>query len=165
MVDCPLCFIPAIVAKETIAYNSTQKRQSKYLYKTYTEISPTEISQGDFRTNTNFTPGFRLRYDYKIGIEALKHKEVWSKFLKEESSPYAIVFDDEEDVDDGQLSIYLENLQPPKDWDILIISPTQYIINKRAAKILYYSAKQFDKPIKDYINSFFVLKAIKVTEA
>ena len=162
MVDCPLCFVPAIVAKETTAYILSEEKPSKTLYKSYNQITKQEISQGDFRINIKFTPGFRLNYDYNLANEATRHKEAWSKFLKEDN-PYAIVFDDAEDADDTQLSIYLENLQPPKDWDILIFTPTQYILNKRAAKILFYSANQFNKPIKDYITSFFVLKAINVT--
>jgi hypothetical protein len=161
MVDCSLCFVPAIVAKETTAYILNDGVNTKTLYKSYIPVTKQEISKGDFRVNFKFTPGFRLNYDYELANEALRHKEAWSKFLKEEN-PYAIVFDDAENADDTQLSIYLENLQPPKDWDILIFTPTQYILNKRAAKILYYSANQFNKPIKDYITSFFILKTIKV---
>jgi len=161
MVDCSLCFVPAIVAKETTAYILNDGVNTKTLYKSYIPVTKQEISKGDFRVNFKFTPGFRLNYDYELANEALRHKEAWSKFLKEEN-PYAIVFDDAENADDTQLSIYLENLQPPKDWDILIFTPTQYVLNKRAAKILYYSANQFNKPIKDYITSFFILKTIKV---
>jgi len=162
MADCALCVVPAIVANETIAYVLENTIVNKTLYKSYTQITLPEISQADFRTNINFTPGFRLRYDYTLAAESLRHKEAWSKFLKE-GSPHAILFNDNNDADNTQLSIYLENLNPPKDWDILIFSSTQYLITKRAAKILFYSAKQFDKPIKDYITSFSVLKAINIS--
>jgi hypothetical protein len=164
MADCALCVVPAIVAHETIAYVLENTIVNKTLYKSYAKINPPEISQADLRTNLNFTPGFRLRYDNKSAIECLWHKEAWSKFLKE-GAPHAIVFNNNNDADNTQLSIYLENLNPPKDWDILIFSSSEYIINKRAAKILFYSAKQFDKPIKDYITSFSVLKTINAKEA
>jgi hypothetical protein len=159
MVDCALCFVPILIAKETNAYILSETLPSKSIYKTYTQIKVSEISHADFRSNVNFTPGFRLRYDNNTASEALRHKAAWSMFLKTES-PHAIIFDETEKADDIQLSIYLENKQLPKDWDIIVF-PATYIINKRAAKILYHSAAQFDKPINVYISSFSVLKVIK----
>jgi len=105
-----------------------------------------------------FTPSARLLLSLKEQQEALNHRDIWINFLKS-AAEYAIVFDTD-DINDKQLTIFIENKQLPKDWDIILISDTQYILNKRAARILLSSCKQIHQPIKDYLRAFEVLKVL-----
>lgn len=156
MSDCQLCYVPAILAKETVVFLLNNIEATKNLYKTYHQVPTSHASQLDF------TPGFRIRYkNQETAVEAATHKQVWAEIHKSlDKSPYSIIFDTQRSVDDANLAIYLENAVLPKDWDIFLLTDTQYILTKRAAKILLSSAVQFNTNLSDYIRSFKVLKVI-----
>ena len=159
MDDCPFCHVPAILATTTVAFLASPIQITKQIYKSYVSIETPEISQSDF------TPGFRAKLmaynkSDQVQAQAKTHKEAWLSFLKT-NTPHAIIFESEYDANDNNLAMFLENLSLPKDWDIVSFSPTQYILTKRAARILYKSSIQFNCPIQKYIHSFKVLKVIE----
>ena len=133
----------------------------------YKSCLPIDTSGNDnfniepYKKATGFTPSFRLNYTQTEAIQNIQHKSAWNSFLKS-NTPHAIIFDYALNAEDTQLSIYLENLIPPKDWDIIAFSETQYILNRRAAKILSQASLQFNTPINKYIRAFEVLKVIQV---
>ena len=164
MQSCSLCNTPSFRADATVAYILNKSQHKKNLYKTYHIPNTLQNNSKDiesYKKNTDFTPGFRLKYSEAEAIKNNGHKYAWRHFLKSDVN-HAIIFEDASTADDTQLSIYLENITPPKDWDIIAFSPTQYILNKRAAKILYYASLQFNVPIDKYIHAFEVLKVIQV---
>jgi hypothetical protein len=71
-----------------------------------------------FKTNTAFTPGARLKMELTEAIEILNHKKVLEIFLTH-TSPHGIVLNNKKDAEDRQLSIFIENKEVPKDWDII----------------------------------------------
>jgi len=157
MADCILCNTQPIICKETDAYiiNSPVPKTNHYLR--INDISSCQIDIKDLKTVTLLTPGARSRLTITEYIEIINHRSVWEKFLQS-SANHCIVFDGLKDAEDRQLSIIIENKVLPKDWDILMIGKTQYVLNKRATKILFTSSRQLNSSVSDYIKSFRVLK-------
>ena len=134
---------------------------TKKYYLSINSIVTEAVKQSDFVSNTRFTAGARLTLELTEANEFLKHTEAWDKFIKSDKR-YAVIFDKLKDISDKELSIFIENKRLPKDWDLVLIDDTQYILNKRAAKILMNSAKQIHHNLKTYLNSFEVLKLVKL---
>jgi hypothetical protein len=81
---------------------------------------------------------------------------VWETFLKSDKH-HCVVFNNINTAIDSDLPKTLESKILAKDWDICLISDTQYIFTKRAARILHGSSKQFNTDLKNYLLSFSVL--------
>ena len=152
MTDCLLCNISPLIGEKIEAYLIGTPVPIKTHYLRINSINDTKGNK------ELFTPSARLLLSLNEQQEALNHRDIWINFLKSEAE-YAIVFDSE-NINDKQLTIFIENKQIPKDWDIILISDTQYIFNKRAARILLTSCKQIHQQLKDYLKAFEVLKVL-----
>ena len=162
MTDCVFCNIIAINCKETEAYLS--QGESKSLapdpsvnhYSKINIVPSTTINIDDLPTLSSLTPGARLILKSQSIQELMQHKSIWGSFLKSDKH-HGIVFNNMETAIDNALPKKLESKNLAKDWDICLISDTQYIFTKRAARILYGSSKQFNTDLKTYLISFSVL--------
>ena len=155
MTDCQLCNTIPLLSKNIEAYLIGLPVPPINHY-----LRINNITSKPYTFDNGFTPNARLTMSQVHAQEVVNHKYVWNNFLKQ-SANYAIVFNTCI-IKDSQLSIFIENNVLPKDWDIILITDTQYIINKRAARILLMSLKQIHVPIKEYLLAFEVLKVIRL---
>lgn len=166
MTDCVFCNIIAINCKETEAYLLTEAESqapvppTNYYFRFNNVAKPT-INESDITTFAALTPGARLTLKITEINELLKHKYVWESFLKTDTH-HCIIFNNLNTAIDNSLPKKLELKQLAKDWDICLISDTEYIFTKRAARILLGSSKQFNTDLKNYLLSFSVLAVFKL---
>ena len=163
MTDCVFCNIIAINCKETEAYLIPQGKSQSQVpapetnhYYRFNNVANPTINESEISTLVTLTPGARLTLKLTDLNELLAHKSVWESFLKSDKH-HCIVFNNLDTAIDNTLPKKLESKQLAKDWDICFISDTEYIITKRAARILYGSSKQFNTDLKNYLQSFSVL--------
>ena len=89
--------------------------------------------------------------------QLIAHRKAWTDIMNGKE-PYGIIFDKEAELMNINLQFRLENLKLPKDWDIIKISDTQYVLSKRAAKILVEATLQYHDPVKHLLQSLVILK-------
>lgn len=161
MADCPFCVVHAIKAASMPAWVIGTPASEKPIYLRYINIELQKFSQDDFRTMARFTPSARLTWSLEEAFQITAHERTWSEFI---ASPevHGIVFDNSEQLNNKDLSMRLENLEVPKDWDVILLSETQYVMTKRAARIYSAAIQQYHLPLKVYLQSFDVLKVIKL---
>jgi hypothetical protein len=162
MTDCVFCNIIAIKCKETEAYLVNQSSSdgspdhSLNHYAKITIIAKPTINASELINLKSLTPGARLILKSQDVQLLLQHKSVWELFLKSDKH-HAVVFNSIDTAIDNIMQKKLESKTLAKDWDICLISDTEYIFTKRAARILYGSSKQFNTDLKTYLLSFSVL--------
>ena len=161
MADCVLCKVTPILAQQTDQFIIDIPDLPSKHYLNVNSLISESLHSEELKTCKTFTPGARLRLELTEANELLTHKKIWEMFAKSDS-PHAIVFNKRTDAEDIQLSIFIENKELPKDWDIILISDTQYILNKRASRILLNSSRQFYTNLESYLKSFEVLKVLKL---
>lgn len=166
MTDCVFCNIIAINCKETEAYLLTEAESQAPApetnhYHRFNNVANPTINESDIPTFAALTPGARLTLKLTEINELLKHKSVWESFLKSDKH-HCIIFDNLDTAIDNTLPKKLESKQLAKDWDICLVSDTEYIFTKRAARILLGSSKQFNTDLKNYLLSFSVLSVYKL---
>jgi len=118
-----------------------------------------ELAVEQFRFSVRFTPHARLTLNLALASQLLAHEQAWNLFVAEPTALHG-AFCEQEPKD---LSLY--NLDLPRDWDIIILTGTDYILTKRAARILLHSATQFHVPLIDYLQAFNVLKVVNAYKA
>jgi hypothetical protein len=163
MTDCIFCTVPDLLCKTTPAYligPLTIPEKSRFLSYSVIDIIPI-ISKDVFSTMTIFTPGARLALSLKDAAELIAHRKAWLEIMQNKSH-YSVIFDSEIQLNDMMTHNRIQNLQLPKDWDIVSISDTQYVLNKRAAKILVESTMQFHANVATLLDSIKILKVIKI---
>jgi hypothetical protein len=162
MADCIYCTVPDLLSKKLpiLLIGIPVPDISRYL--NYTQIHHTEITSfSDFQKNPIFTPGSRLDMSLDSANQLIAHRKAWLETLKM-SADYFAVFDDPSYLNNVDLSIRLENLKLPKDWDVIIITESQYVFTKRSAKIFIDSTLQFHLPLKTFLKSFKILKVLDI---
>ena len=166
MTDCVFCNIIAINCKETEAYLLTEAESQvpaptvNHYYR-FNDVANPTIKDSEIHSLVALTPGARLYLKLTDVNELLKHKSVWASFLKSDKH-HCLIFNNLDTAIDNALPKKLESKHLAKDWDICLISDTQYICTKRAARILYGSSKQFNTDLKNYLLSFSVLAVYKL---
>jgi len=113
-----------------------------------------ELDIDTFRYSSRFTPHARLTLNLAFAGQLLTHERAWSMFVKEQSAPYGAFYEQE------PKDLLAYNLDLPRDWDVIILTETDYILNKRAARILLHSATQFHVPLITYLQAFNLLKVV-----
>jgi hypothetical protein len=166
MTDCVFCNIIAINCKETEAYLLTEAESQAPApatnhYNRFNNVANPTINESDIPKFVALTPGARLTLKLNEINELLKHKSVWESFLKSDKH-HCIIFNNLDTAIDNILKKKLESKQLAKDWDICLVSDTEYIFTKRAARILLGSSKQFNTDLKNYLLSFSVLSVYKL---
>ena len=166
MTDCIFCTIPDIICKKVPAFFITQAAQkvqaapdqenARYLRYSIINISPI-LSKAEFSKMTVFTPGSRLVLSLEDADQLIAHRKAWTDIMNGKE-PYGIIFDKEAELMNIDLQFRLENLKLPKDWDIIKITDTQYVLSKRAAKILVEATLQYHDPVKQLLQSLVILK-------
>ena len=165
MSDCIFCTTPDIICKKVpvwfIGIKATPVSDTgNYLSYSNIIISPI-LSKAEFSKMTIFTPAARLAMNLEDAAQLIAHRQVWNHIMNGKNA-FGIIFDSEVDLMNKDLQFRLENLKLPKDWDIIIISDTQYVLNKRAAKILVETTLQYHDIIKDLLKSLVILKVFDI---
>lgn len=164
MTDCIFCNIPDLICKKVPAFLiSTQAAQkvpdpenTRYLRYSIINISPI-LSKAEFSKMTAFTPGSRLVLSLEHASQLIAHRKAWADIMNSKE-PYGIIFDQEAELMNIDLQFRLENLKLAKDWDAIKITDTQYVLTKRAAKILVEATLQYHQPVKRILQSLVILK-------
>jgi hypothetical protein len=160
MEDCHLCAHTPITRENTVAYLVSNKRQAEVpasLYKSRTLI--TVEPPTDFKTDTRFTAKARLTLTIAEATEFLHHKQAWREFLVTKDTKCGAIFDST-DIDSEKRTRQIVSFDLPKDWDVLFITATQYVLTRRAASLLLNSCSQIHHPLTTYIKSIPFLKII-----
>ena len=164
MSNCIFCDIPELICKRTpvICIGIPVPKSTNYL--SYKQINCSQlITKTDFNKMTIFTPGSRLDMSLEDAQQLISHRAAWIEALNMKE-PYCAIFDNSTDLENIDISFRLENMKLPKDWDVLKISDSQYILTKRASKIFIDSTLQFHLPLKIFIKSFEILKVIHIDD-
>lgn len=162
MSDCAFCVIPEIICAKIPAYCIRIPVPEKLHYLQYNIINISNIkSESDFYKMTNFTPGSRCNLSLDDANRLLAHRQAWI-LINTNNEPYGAVFENMSDIENNTIKIQLENLQLPKDWDIIKISENQYILNKHASRVLIQSTYQFHLPLHILLNSVEFLKVFNL---
>jgi hypothetical protein len=159
MADCKFCKVPPIEAAKTAVWAIDIPAPEKQIYLRYTNIIYQKFNQDEFRTMSRFSPHARLTWSLGEAFQFMAHAQAWTEFI---AGPeiHCIIFDKSEQLNNKDLSMRLENLTLPKDWDVVFISETQYLMTKRAATIYANSIQQFHLPLKTYLRTFDILRVV-----
>jgi len=151
-----------VEAVQTVKATQTVPVSQLNNYLNIHNIIATQISTKEgFYNMTVFTPGSRLVLTLDEASQLIAHRKAWTDIMNS-ATPLGIIFENYADLTDINLQFRLENLELPKDWDIVVISDSQYALNKRAAKILYEATLQYHAPVKSLIKSISILKVIQI---
>lgn len=167
MTDCIFCTIPDLICKKVPAFFINVKAQApepeptRYLRYSIINISPI-LSKEEFLKMAVFTPGSRLVLQLEDADQLIAHRKAWTDIMNSKE-PYGIIFDNEAELMNIDLQFRLENLKLPKDWDIIKITDTQYVLSKRAAKILFEATLQYNEPVKQLLQSLVILKVFDLS--
>lgn len=162
MTDCIFCTVPELLASTLPVYCIGIPVPEKSDYLRYLSINTSPlVSQSDFLEMTIFTPGARLSLTLDDANKLISHRQAWINIMNNEE-PYGAIFENPDDVTNTDIRFRLENLKLPKDWDVIEISDTQYVLNKRAAKIFVESTLQYHAPVNPFIESFVILKVFNL---
>ena len=160
MSDCIFCDIPALVCKKmpVLCIGIPVPKNTTYL--SYKHINNSQsITKSNFNNLSFFTPGSRLDMNLNDANQLVAHRAAWIETI-DMKEPYYAFFDNSIDLENNDISFRLENIKLPKDWDVLKITDTQYILTKRATKIFLNSNLQFHLTLKILIDSFEILKVL-----
>jgi len=161
MEDCEFCKVPPIEASKTAVWAIDIPVPEKSIYLRYTNIKYQKFEQDEFRTMARFSPRARLTWSLEEAFQFTAHMQAWTEFI---ASPeiHCLIFENSDQLNNKDLSIRLENLTLPKDWDVIFISDTQYLLTKRAANIYANSIHQYHQPLKTYLRTFEFLRLINL---
>lgn len=138
MSNCIFCTVPDIIYKNTPIYN-------------------VEVPVIAHQTNTTiFTPRARLLLSPEDANRLIKHREAWISHYNS-NSPHAIIAESQLNPLIGK---QIESMKLPKDWDIIKISATEYVLTKRAANVLILATQQYHDTVTELINTLSILKVI-----
>lgn len=155
--DCPFCTIPDFVCKETPVWCIGIEPPQSNHYSKYTQIKLPHLEKHNFVKMSTFTPGSRLALSLNDATQLIAHRQAWNDIYNG-LNPYGIIFDNSEDLANTTLRFRIENLSLPKDWDMIKLSSSQYVMNKRAATVLLQATIQYHQPLDDLIRSLIILK-------
>lgn len=151
MNECKFCaYKPLELTKTTVYVCSDQVPAPSPTHMLITTPTP-----ADMKHDTRFTPGARLSLNPEQVHQMLTHQQAWRQFLTTKAE-HAIVLEQPQ-----QLQKF-ESAEPPKDWDVLMMSATDYALTRRAATILIISAHQIHDRLPLYIQSHPLLKVINI---
>lgn len=156
MSDCIFCTVPDIVYKDTPIYNVGAPVVEEYT----NAINGTKHlkSKSDLAKATIFTPRSRLVLSLEDANRLIRHREAWLLHSKS-TVPHALIAESQMNPSIGRK---LESMQLPKDWDIVKISATEYVLTKRAAKVLILATQQYHDTVPDLIDTLSILKVVQL---
>jgi len=152
MDNCKFCAYKPIEVIKTHLYLCSKEVPAalpKYASVTTIPIQPT---LNNYKHDTRFSPGARLSLSPEQAQEMLTHRQAWTQFL-DTKAEHALI------CRSNHANKNIENVAPPKDWDVMMISDTDYVLTKRGAKLLL-STYQIHDPLPLYIQSHPLLKVI-----
>jgi len=161
MTDCIFCTIPDLICKKVPAFlissqTIPDQKETRYLRYSIINISPI-LSNEEFSKMAVFTPGSRLVLTLEDAAQLIAHRKAWTEIMNGKEH-YGIIFEKEAELMNIDLQFRLENLKLPKDWDVIKMTDTTYVLNKRAAKVLYEATLQYHEPVKQLLQSLVILK-------
>ena len=154
MDDCHLCSTVPFRQAEIPAWCIGFPAPTDKLYLRYNTVVFPDLAVEQFQFAVRFTPHARLTLNLALAAQLLAHEQAWDQFIKEDSAPYAGFYEQE------PADLQSQVLDLPRDWDVIILTETDYILTKRAARILKHSATQFHVPLMDYLQAFNLLKVV-----
>ena len=157
MEDCHLCAHTPITRETTATYLVSKKQSEVPAFWTNRTLITVEPPT-DFKTDTRFTAKARLILTIQEATEFLHHKQTWRNFLITDSTTKTAAIFDSADIEDERLARRIISFDLPKDWDVLFITATQYVLTRRAASLLLNSSSQIHHPLTTYIKSIPFLK-------
>jgi len=158
MSSCIFCTVPELICKQTPAYIVGIPVPQTQLYSTYHAINITPFeSQAEFNKTTVFTPGSRLVLALEEASRLVAHRQAWLSIMKG-STPHGALLETIETAESATIIKRLENLQLPKDWDVIKITKNEYVLTKRAAKILSDATLQYHLDLCALLSSLDILK-------
>jgi len=159
MADCQFCKTTPLLATALPVWCIGFPAPASNIYLRYNYVVFPELAVEFFRTANRFTPHARLTLNLAYAGQLIAHEQAWSDFLQT-SAPYGAFYENPTLATDAATATIIENMDLPRDWDILIVSPHNYILNRRAARILKDSAVQFHVNLSTYLTAFNLLKVI-----
>ena len=164
MSDCALCKVPELIGSKMPAWcigipEKEEPENNNYLRVAH--IKSSEMSHAEFLKAVNFTPGARLQMSLEDANKLINHRNAWYEVSSSEE-PYGVIFDSQNDLENKDLVFRFENLDLPKDWDVIKISDSQYILSKRAANTYIRSSLQFHDHLPIFLESFAILKVFSI---
>ena len=160
MGDCKFCKDNPLKAADTPVWCiGFPVPQGQPTYLRYNTINFAEITPEALRFSIRFTPKARLTLNGAQAEQLIAHDQAWQEFLKDPTAQYG-AFYEQAAAATKEIALYIENTGLPRDWDIVLVSPTDYLLNKRAARVLAHSATQFHVPLIDYLQAFGTLKVV-----
>ena len=164
MTDCIFCTVPDLICNQTSAYciGFPAPDQAQKYYNNYHIIESSKLlSKEEFQKMNVFTPGSRLKLTLDEANQLIDHRQAWTHGMNQ-TTPYIALFESSADIQNPVIKSSLESLKLPKDWDVVKISKTQYVLNKRAVKILIDSTLQFNSPVSELIEYIDILKTFSL---
>jgi len=154
MTDCIFCTVPDIIYKTIPIYSVgvpvvTEDPNHNIVAKQLKTAT-------DLAKATVFTPRSRLVLSLEDANRLIKHRTAWLLYSKN-TSPHAIIT---ENPLNPLIGRKLESMKLPKDWDIIKISPTDYVLTQRAAKVLILATQQYHDKLPDLIGTLAILKVL-----
>ena len=116
----------------------------------------------DFRTDTRFTPEARLTLDMSGASQLSGHRIAWASFIKT-GAHHGLILEDSYLANNPSNIQSLETIEIPRDWDILLLSDTQYLLTQRAASILHSSTSQFHHNLSRLLRTHPLLKSVNAS--
>jgi hypothetical protein len=154
MDDCKFCILKPIILAETPVYQCGDSTPVlKNPYKSLTLI-PSQPAR-PFHSDARFTPRARLTLTEAEAAAALRHRAAWRLFLNNPAN-HAFIADEPSE----QLARQATATNLPKDWDIVMLTPTQYIMTRRAAATALESSIQFHDPIPKFLTTLPFIKVV-----
>lgn len=164
MDDCPFCKTIPLLANALPVWCIGFPVQTNPRYLRYNTVAVPELTADYLRTSDRFTPRARMELNLALAGQLIAHEKAWAEFV-DAPEPYGAFYEHAEAATNSNLPAFIENLDIPRDWDVILLSSTEYLLNKRAARILKQSAVQFHVKLFEYMNAFKVLKVVPIKNA
>jgi hypothetical protein len=159
MSDCIFCTVPDIIYKNTPIYNvGTPVIVEDAACKTINIVTTQLKTNIDLSKATIFTPRSRLVLSLEDANRLIKHREAWL-LHSNSTSPHAIIT---ESLLTSLIGRQLESMKLPKDWDVIKITATDYVLTQRAAKVLILATQQYHDNVTDLIDTLSMLKVLQL---
>lgn len=156
MSDCIFCTVPDIVYKNTPIYNVGTPVVDE---NTVSNIVTKQLkTPADLSKATIFTPRSRLVLSLEDANRLIKHREAWL-LHSNSTNPHAIITENQLTPLIGR---QIESMKLPKDWDIVKITTTDYVLTQRAAKVLILATQQYHDTVPDLIDTLSMLKVLQL---